>query len=185
MKGLTESGFVGPLTAAAAVLLAVVLAEWLKRTNDRKKIIRASTLALVMEVPYIVAGMTNLPEPMDTKMDSLWWRYRESVMNSLITVINTPPRFYPKRKLIRNQAMDLSARTAAAEADFLINQYRLTRDENLEISAGTLFKTVFPSNPNLEDMVNSYRKTGPGRSTPVPRSKKWYERKVHLKVTFD
>lgn len=150
-----------PFITASVVILGVVLAEWLKRNNDRRNLVRQSTVALSLKVPHVVVGMTDTGQLTDTSMNSPWWHERENVMQLLITVTNT--MYWPQlhQKEIRKCAQDLLARLLAAEMDFMLKNIKLSVSESVDITSGGLTKAVFRRDSNLEKEIASYRKTPP------------------------
>lgn len=164
-------------------MLGVLVAEWLKRSHKRKNDIREAVIALVIKVPYVLTGMTDTGQEMDTSLGSSWVRDRETVMGLLITLMNTPTRFQWKGKVIRNQATELNARLTAAQMDYEFHGRKMSLTEMVDISSVDLFQTVFGSKPGLAPLVSGYRKTGPERSSPVPVKRKWHERRIRVKIT--
>jgi len=147
------------IITASVVIIGVVLAETLKRNNDRRNLIRHSTVALALKVPHVVVGMTATGQLTDTSMNSPWWQERENVMQLLITVVNNT--YWPQlhRKEIRKSAEDLLARLTAAEMDFMLKNIKLNITESFEITGSDLTKAVFRRENNMEKEIEKYRKT--------------------------
>ena len=162
----SSAGLFAPIITASVVIFGVILAEWIKRHNERRNLVRNATVELSMKVPHVIVGMTNTGQITDTSMYSPWWNERENVMGLLITVANTMYRPQLHRKEIRKQARDLLARIMAAEMDFMISNIRLTVAECIDISSGDLFHAVFRKPNNLEKEIAKYRKSS--RAPTVP-----------------
>ena len=162
----SSTGLLAPVITAVVVILGVVLAEWLKRFNERRNLVRIATLELSLKVPHVVTGMTDTGQVTDTSLNSPWWVERENVMRLLISVANTIYWPQPHRKEIRDKARDLLARITAAEMDYMFDRIRLSLDQNLNISPDELFQAVFRKKNNLEAEIDSYRQGSHARHVP-------------------
>lgn len=143
--------------------LAVVLTEWLTRIRARTDVVQRSAREIAMTLPYVVVGMSEGATPVDTSLGSQWFEKRERVQE-LLGVVLVSVR-WPQRRAarIRACAIDLIARTTAAEMDFILDGLRLPRSVAVDVMSSDLHAAVFGARKPLDKVIDSYRRGSVGR----------------------
>jgi hypothetical protein len=145
------------IVSGVAIVAGVVLAERLRRRADRRVDTENAGRELAMLLPYVLLGMSNSKNPVDTSMESLWWQRRERVMTLFNLIASSPRQKFGQGKRIRAEANELHAKVTAIEMNFLTKGKRINTELTFEITTAELMTVLFTNRKVLDEKVQHYR----------------------------
>jgi hypothetical protein len=145
------------IVSGGAIVIGVFLAEYLRQKTDRRLNTENAARELAILLPHVLKGMSNIGNPEDTSIDSIWWQKRERIITLLNLIVTSQRRKYGKHSRILTEANELDAKLAAIEINYLENGTRISKNLYREISTAELMTAVFKKRKVLDEKIQHYR----------------------------
>lgn len=160
----THAAIIGGVISGAVVLLGILLAEWLRRAQDRHTELRNATRVISLRSPVALSNLLpDASDPRRLQQGSPGWEVFQEVLTAALAAdVASRPRITRRRATIRRSLDELTVRMGAAHVRWLATRQLITHEQMLSVGVqvGALNRAVFGKRSLVDDLWDRYVSEG-------------------------